>query len=162
MNSKKIWAGIFAGAALTVLSACLLPAGDGEGLGPDNRPIVPFVDTNLTYVYNNVFTKHGCTGCHSGSSPEGSMNISSVANARTAFFTINGTDTAAKLTTRLSDVHPRYRVLPGEPDSSMLYQIVSTSDPKGDYPRMPQGGTALTDAKINIIRRWIEKGASLK
>lgn len=162
---KKILGGLTAGALVLGLAACLLPAGNGNGLYEDGTVIPPTPpappDTNLTLVWQKVVATSGCLGCHSGSAPFGNLKLSTVADMRAALFTI-GIDTVPKLTNRLPDVQPRWRVLPNEPDSSLLYQIVSTDDPKGDYPRMPKDADPLAASKIALIRRWIELGASLK
>jgi hypothetical protein len=49
-------------------------------------------------------------------------------------------------------------IVPFEPDESPLIDKISTDFPRfGD--RMPFGGSALPDADIALIRRWIEEGA---
>jgi hypothetical protein len=157
MNTKKIWAGIFAGAVLSVFSACLAPVGNGVGLDDEGKIIPPTPpDTNLTFVYNKVFSKK-CTGCH-GAQPTGdAMNLSSsVSSARDALFPGGN----PRLSYEESGTQPRWRILPNEPDSSYLLQKVSTATPKFGS-RMPQGGQ-LTADEIKIIRRWIEKGAPLE
>lgn len=154
---KKFLGGVAAGAAALALSACLLPVGDGEGLDRIGNPIPETPpDTNLTFVFNNVF-KTRCAGCH-GTEPAGdAMNLaSSVAAARDALFP-NG---EPRLTAQLPDIQPRWRVLPDEPDSSYLLQKLITDDPKSGV-RMPQGGT-LNDELIEIVRTWIRNGASLE
>ncbi|MBI3823560.1 MAG: DUF1553 domain-containing protein [Planctomycetes bacterium] len=46
----------------------------------------------------------------------------------------------------------------GKPDGSMLYKRITSTDP---FERMPpaKSGKKLTDAQIELIRRWIEQGA---
>lgn len=167
MNTKKIWAGIFAGAVLSVFSACLLPAGDGTCLNTDGRDtcgaVIAPPDTNLTLVYNQIFNAtsgNKCTNCHSGSAPSGSMNLGTVASARDAFFESPG---VPRTTFKAPTVFPTHRIQPGSPDSSYLYQKITgvfTSPAKaaGDA-RMPQGGPYLSAEKIALVRRWIELGA---
>jgi hypothetical protein len=165
---KKILTGLFAGAALTVLGACLLPVGNGENLTKDNEVIPPIPpDTNLTFVWNNVISKNGCTTCHSGSNPQGSMNLSSIVNMRAAFFGITGSDTVPVLTTKAPTVHPVHRVQPGSPDSSYLYQKVTGifSTPQKSTPddQMPRPPYSFLDAdELKIVRAWIARGASLE
>ncbi|MEO8660901.1 MAG: DUF1553 domain-containing protein [Bryobacteraceae bacterium] len=48
-------------------------------------------------------------------------------------------------------------VVPGKPDESTLWQVVAGA---GTKPRMPFGGQRLPDESIEIIRQWIEQGAS--
>lgn len=52
---------------------------------------------------------------------------------------------------------PMKRVVPGEPDSSVLYLKVSGDPITGD--RMPLGGPALSARQIDHIRTWILEGA---
>ena len=53
----------------------------------------------------------------------------------------------------------RYRVAPGKPDESMLY-IKLTHPGPGEGDRMPQGAeTGLDPSKIDLVRRWILRGA---
>ena len=43
---------------------------------------------------------------------------------------------------------------PGDPDGSLLYEVIS-----GDEPTMPKGAPALGKADVEVIRRWIAGGA---
>ena len=159
---KKILGVLTAGAAVWVLSACLLPAGSGSGLDSIGEDTVGFgalapVDTNLTYVVTKIL-KTKCQGCH-GTNPIGdALVLSSVAQARATLF---NSDSTPKLTYELPGTFPNYRIVPGSPDSSYLFQKISYASPKSGV-RMPQGGPYLTAAQINVIRRWIEKGAPLQ
>src|SRR5207245_11599590 len=50
------------------------------------------------------------------------------------------------------------RVVPGDPDASVLIQKLQGADGLlGD--RMPDGGPYLTTATINVIRQWIQDRA---
>ncbi len=46
--------------------------------------------------------------------------------------------------------------IPGKPEQSLLLHVVRESDPE---ERMPPKGDPLTEAEIDILRRWIETGA---
>jgi hypothetical protein len=48
-------------------------------------------------------------------------------------------------------------VVPGAPASSLLYLKLQATVPCGD--RMPQGGTPLTAAQLELVRSWIAAGA---
>ena len=50
-----------------------------------------------------------------------------------------------------------YRVLPGEPDQSMLYHRITQERPQ--FERMPSSGIPLDQPEIDLIREWIENGA---
>jgi hypothetical protein len=49
-------------------------------------------------------------------------------------------------------------LVPGQPDDSPLIDVVIPED-NGAKPRMPKGGTPLTDAQVDSLRRWIAAGA---
>lgn len=49
------------------------------------------------------------------------------------------------------------RVLPGQPDASVLYVKVSTDGQFGD--RMPLGGPYLDPEETDLLRQWIAQGA---
>jgi hypothetical protein len=154
---KKILAGLAVGTTLAALGACMLPAGDGEGLTADRVDTSGTVqappDTNLTFVVNTIL-KPKCQACHGTNPPGGAVVFSSVAEARNTLFD-NGNP---RVSTESPSTHPIYRVKPGSPDSSYLYEKLVSATPKSGV-RMPQGGPYLSDAQITVIRRWIQKGA---
>ena len=48
-------------------------------------------------------------------------------------------------------------IVSGSPDQSLLYQLITTSDPED---RMPQKDEPLAAAQIQLVRRWIAEGAN--
>ena len=48
-------------------------------------------------------------------------------------------------------------VVPGDAESSLLYERLTTEDP---IRRMPPAGLPLTDDQIDLVRRWIDGGAA--
>lgn len=53
------------------------------------------------------------------------------------------------------------RVKPGDPDNSLLFQVVQANVPDaelGELDQMPVGGQ-LDEADLDQLRRWIEEGA---
>lgn len=155
---NKILIGFTAGAAIVLTVACMLPAGNGVGLTADRVDTTGTVptppDTNLTFVVNTIL-KPKCQACHGTNPIGGPVVFTSVAEARNTLFD-NGNP---RVSTESPSTHPIYRVKPGSPDSSYLYQKIVSATPKSGV-RMPQGGPYLTEAQITVIRRWIEKGAS--
>ncbi|HEX2613121.1 MAG TPA: hypothetical protein VHO02_05985 [Fibrobacteria bacterium] len=168
MNTKKIWAGIFAGALLSAaLSACLLPVGNGEGLDKNNRPI-PAVppDTNLAFVFANAIGPAKCANCHSSTSHESGISFKTEQTTFNAFFMSDSV--TPQLTKQLQSTFPIHRVQPGSLDSSYLWQKI---DPDGhpqsslkNGAKMPiaGNGSALTADHIKIIKAWILRGAPVK
>jgi hypothetical protein len=155
MNSKKIWVGILAGAALTVLSACLLPVGDGEGLNSSGD--VPPPVTTLQSSIQPIFSAK-CASCHSSGAGAGfgNLKLNSFNNSVASFFTISGTDTT-EVNAFTTAGAGKKRIVRYYPDSSHLYErITSTGSIK-----MPPGNANLEASEKELIRQWIAEGARL-
>jgi hypothetical protein len=52
------------------------------------------------------------------------------------------------------------RVVPGQPGSSILYLKVSLDDPSPCGAKMPLGGPPLSREQTDLIKAWIQAGAS--
>lgn len=154
MNSNKIWAGIFAGAALTVLSACLMPVGDGDGLNA-NGDVPPNVESLESIVPLFALSATNCTGCHGSSA---GLNLSDFDNAFNSFFQIVGGDTVPRNATTTAGAGLK-RVLPGNADSSHLVQRITATN----STKMPLGNpNRLDDETVTRIRKWINDGALIR
>lgn len=100
--------------------------------------------SNIQPIFNN----NGCVSCHGGS---GGLFLT----AGQSYSNLVNVNAQAACTTKK-------RVLPGNPDESVLYIRVSanTSDSQcGVNSRMPQGGNRLPQETIDLIRDWIKHGA---
>lgn len=159
MNTNKIWAGIFAGAALSVLSACLLPVGDGVGVDADGNPQAVVEDTVATFgQVQAIFNSH-CISCHAAPTGYGYTGTGGAANNGLDLTAGNSYAKIVNVTTyELPTTHPMYRIRPGSPDSSYLYQKIS-GGPYKYGGKMPLSGAALTASEVLKIRRWISQGA---
>ncbi len=148
MNTKKIWAGLFAGATLSVLSACLLPVGDGDGL--NSQGDVPLPMESLESI--QPLLQQNCGTCH-GAAASGGMNIGTFDAAFNSFYVVTGSDTAlrAAQTTAGAGMTRLHRSIP---DSSHLYQRITATT----SIRMPPGG-GLDQGVVDRIKEWIENGA---
>jgi hypothetical protein len=51
------------------------------------------------------------------------------------------------------------RIVPGQPDSSILYLKVSLDDPSPCGLKMPAAGGPLSQDEVNLIESWINAGA---
>ncbi len=51
-----------------------------------------------------------------------------------------------------------FRVTPGNTEQSMIYRRITEHNPP-NFERMPSSGIALPEAKIQLIKKWIEDGA---
>ena len=77
------------------------------------------------------------------------------ADARMAGLSFEDEDEAYALL--LGEVGGRARVLPGDPECSLLMQRLASADPSF---RMPPGPTPLLDSELCTISAWIRQGAS--
>lgn len=125
-------------ALLVILSLPLLAGCSdmGDPVGPQ-RP----AGTSLRFDVQPIFTSRcALSGCHVTPSPQAGMNLSA------------GVSYANTVNQPAVVFGPGTRVIPGDPDASILYQLVSTRV-------MPLLGGPLTAAQIETIREWIAEGA---
>lgn len=125
--------------------------GDGDGTaGGDMMSTFTLVAaepaTTLTEIQEAIFTPScAVSGCHSGGSPAAGQNLSEGQSFDNLVNVPSSQDSSLT------------RVIPGNPDDSLLVQKVEGTQPVGQ--RMPLGGTPLSNAEIQMIRDWIEAGA---
>lgn len=81
-----------------------------------------------------ILRKH-CVECHGGSEAKGGMSL----NTRSTLL-----DAGA--------------IEPGRADESRLIELVTSADPDGQMP--PQDRDRLTEAEVDVLRRWIDGGAT--
>jgi len=118
------------------------PAGDMGG------PAATF-----TQVYTMVIAS-SCAPCHTTAGgigiTQGQLDLTTQSKAYANLVNVAaaGTQCAGKGS----------RVVPGMPDSSILYLKVSLDDPAPCGAKMPLGG-ALTEDKAEMIESWIAAGA---
>ncbi|MBE0566834.1 MAG: hypothetical protein IH621_12790, partial [Krumholzibacteria bacterium] len=118
----------------------LLPAGCSDrGADPADPggggPVAVSYAADVQPIWNA-----SCVGCHGG----------------TAGLELAAPGSRAALVGVASTNWPGQRVVPGDPDASVLYRKLTGDGGVGD--RMPQGG-ALDAADIETVRRWIAEGA---
>ncbi|MCA9084201.1 MAG: DUF1553 domain-containing protein [Planctomycetaceae bacterium] len=80
-----------------------------------------------------IFSAH-CVRCHSSENAKGNLSLTS-----------------------FRDLQKQDYVIPGDPDSSYLIDLVTSSG--GDAPEMPSTGEPLSPTQVNLLRRWIASGA---
>jgi hypothetical protein len=130
-----------------VASFVLALAGCGSGDGMNNnvtQPPIANLQPTLASIQDNVFTPI-CTGCHAGAGAPQGLQL-----------------TAGNSAANLINVHSPQdsnlvRVIPGDPDHSLLIQKLEGTQTVGQ--RMPRGGPFLDQSTINVIRQWITNGA---
>ena len=105
----------------------------------DNTPIEDVSFSNdVQPIFNN-----NCVGCHPGN---GNLSLA----ASESYNNLVGVTS--------NSYAPLKRVVPSNPDSSVLYQKILANPDLSVGQRMPQGG-ALSSNQIETIGTWIEEGA---
>ena len=129
---------------LLALAGC--SAGSGEGLDDSGQPIggMPPDASVFQEIQDTVFTPI-CTACHIGATaPQG--------------LRLDAANSYAMLVNVASEEVPTLmRVNPGNPDESYLVHKIEGTAAVG--ARMPLGGPALPQDRIDLIRQWIASGA---
>ncbi len=140
-----------AGVALALLLVGGLACSDstgpnGGGNGGGNGSGTPTLSGSVQPILS---ANCALSGCHAGSSPARNMNLSS---GQTFSNTVNVAS---------EQVPTMDRIEPGQPDQSYLVHMIQGTFGQvgGMGPRMPLGGTPLTQAQIDVIRAWITAGA---
>lgn len=85
-----------------------------------------------------------CMACHNDMEAQANVNVQSYAQV---------------MASRTSRTHQEL-VRPGVPDSSLLFQVIATSDPKRMMPPPGAEAVALDPTQIELVRRWIAEGAT--
>lgn len=119
-------------------------AAPGNGGGEDK--------VTFTQVYENVIAPV-CKPCHSNDIgvSQGGLDMSTKS---TAFANLVLVPSAGE---RCAGVGTR--VVPGEPDSSIMYLKISTDDPSPCGEKMPFQRGSLTQDQADLVEHWIDKGA---
>lgn len=131
-----------------LLSAC--SAGTGDGLDQNGNPsgnneTIALAD-NFKSIQANIFTPScAVSGCHSGTAPQVGMSL----EADKSFTAIVNQPS--------SEVPSLQRIAPGNPDDSYLLRKVTGIASVG--VQMPRNAAALSSAKIEALRSWIDNGA---
>lgn len=99
----------------------------------------------LSVVQEQVFTPRcGVAACHSGDNPPVGLDLSE-GNAYANIVNVDATV-----------VDGRIRVIPGDPENSLLYEV--TGGPVEGVRQMPVG-FVLEDSDRELLFAWIEEGA---
>ncbi len=119
---------------ISVVALSLLTA---VAWGEDAKPVSPDSGPKITYEdhIRGIFREH-CFACHALDRAKGGLTL----------------DTYAKTMTGGSSGEV---VLAGDPDSSRLWGLVSHLE----EPAMPPMQDKLAEAKLDLIKKWIEQGA---
>jgi hypothetical protein len=90
------------------------------------------------------------SGCHAGGNPQQGQNLSA------------GQTFANVVNVASNELPTMDRVEPGQPDSSYLVHKIQGTHLQvgGSGDRMPRGRSPLSQGDINVIRAWIQAGAT--
>lgn len=108
-----------------------------------NAPVIQFASDVQPIFTNNC----ALSGCHAGSSPAGSMNLS------------EGNAYSNIVNTESQSYSPLERVVPFKPDSSVVYNKIIENPELSVGSRMPLSVDPLSEAQIAVVNFWIEQGA---
>ena len=131
------------------LAAC--GAGNGEGLDENGQPLsgggTAALAPTLASIQANVFTPRcAVPGCHGGATVQYGLRLDPGYSAGNLIGVASPRDAAL------------IRVIPGNPNGSFLVQKLEGTQTLGD--QMPQFGPYLPQSTIDVIRQWIQDGAS--
>jgi hypothetical protein len=135
-----------AGAASVAAGSGTASAGSGGSAAPS---------VTFTAIYAMMFpmaTNARCDACHGMPANDiTNGNLHMGMDQATAYMALVGKTSTSSMCTS------KTYVVAGQPDMSLLMQKLSPTPPCGS--RMPLGGTAFTDAQLEMIRSWIAGGA---
>lgn len=130
-------------------------AGPKDAASPCAKPLAKLpLDCQVTFmptyssIYTNLFAKT-CGAASTGSSCHGP-------SGKQSGLLLSGKDAAYDSLLGNAADH-RARVIPGDPECSVLEQRLESDDPNF---RMPLGAMKLADGELCAVRQWIANGAS--
>jgi hypothetical protein len=127
--------------------------GLGGTFGSADEPIAPEAPS-FVEVYAQVFDPAGCIAgyCHGGTA--GDLELGGADETHAALVGVQ----ASLAVCGLTDL-----VVPGDPDSSILWRRVRPAELDGEAEpcaeKMPKGMDPLTDEQAQLVHDWIEGGA---
>ncbi len=124
------------------LLTILLIAATLQSCKKDEGPVIPEQEATEVSFVNDIqpIFDSNCISCHPSS---GNLNLTS-GNSYNQLVNINASGYSAK------------RVVPNEPENSVLYKKIDGSGTYGS--NMPLGGSLSTN-QVNLIKQWIAQGA---
>ena len=138
-------------AVAVVVSACSSSTSttSSGGGGADGSAPATFTD-----VYTNVISTH-CAPCHTTATGDGvKFGKLDMTSKATAYANLVGTAAAGDQCGGKGT-----RVVPNQPDSSVMYLKISLDDPSPCGAKMPLGGPALAQGDVDKVESWIKGGA---
>ncbi len=156
MKKRDIRCWLFTGLCFICTVSWISCRGDGVGLTESGD--LPSSGSGFAAQIQPIFDAN-CIRCHA---PGGSGFLGTGGDQNNGLDLTRGNSHGKLVNQRTfeaPDVPPRWRVLPGEPDSSYIIQKIISDSPKFGN-RMPLDGPPfLSQSEIQLIRDWIEAGA---
>lgn len=146
-------------AALALVALATIVAGCGGGGDSSSSGTNQPLDATFTNVYANTVNPTNCGGpaCHLLASTTGfAIGAKSALYPDLVNKPASGPKCGPAKTGDAGDGGVLIRVVPGQPDQSLLYLKLSHAAPCGDD--MPVG-LPLPDTKVDLVKRWILAGA---
>ena len=81
-----------------------------------------------------ILAKH-CVRCHSSENSKGDVSLATFDNLKSKGYVVGG-----------------------DPDGSYLIELVTSQN--DDPPAMPKESTPLAEAEVNLLRQWVQQGAT--
>ena len=130
----------------------------GDGVGLTEGGDLASAGTGFATQIQPIFDTN-CIRCHA----PGGIGFNGTGGSQDNGLDLTSGSSYGKLVSQLTfeapDIQPRWRVLPGEPDSSYIIQMIVSASPKRGS-RMPLDGPPfLSQGETDLIKMWIEDGA---
>jgi WD40 repeat protein len=119
--------------SIVALCACLAVRTSAD----EPKPAGPATNVSYYQQIRPIFQAH-CQGCHQPAKPSGKYVM-------TAFDRMLAAGESGESA-----------IVPGKPDESYLVEQIT---PVNGQAKMPRGKKALTDAEVELVKRWIVEGA---
>ncbi len=135
--------------ALASLSLLLALAACGGGGGDEPPPAPPpaGLQPTLASIQANILTPTcAVSGCHSGAAAQQGLRLEPGFSGPLLINIPSGQNAML------------IRVIPGNPDGSFLIHKLEGTQTVG--ARMPDGGPFLQQVTIDVVRQWIQNGAT--
>jgi len=137
---------------LSLATGAVLFSAAGTGCMPGNvNAPAPPVERTVSFAddIQPIFDKH-CVQCH---------RVDGFANLQGIVMLLTEGDALDSVVNQASSQNPALSlVVPGDADSSLLFQKVSSNNPPVGAT-MPLFGKALSSEELGLLRDWIDQGA---
>ncbi len=147
INTKKMLS--MAGLAAMMVASLVLYSCKGNGLNPNDPTLelgangdIPAANADPVVAVNQIIEKHRCLGCHSGATAQAGLDLRP--------------DNILAATVNVKSSQSDYiRIVPGEPENSLLLNKVASDAPLVGGRMPADNQSVLSDAELATISNWI-------